>query len=79
MYIPAITMINQRYDGHNRIAANTALGFNGNLFAMFGTLLSGVAMDIWQPEGLMYALTTLVSIFLVFFVIQSLRKQLMDT
>lgn len=68
LYIPAISLVNHRYHGNNRVAANAALGFNGNFFAMCGTLFSGIAMDMWKPNGLLYSIITVVSLFLVFFI-----------
>lgn len=75
IYISAVSVINNRYTGNNRVAANSAIAFNGNIFAMAGTFFAGKAMDIWKPDGLVYSIITMAIIFVIFSAIRGFFKQ----
>ena len=53
MYAVGLTLIGERYQGADLAAANAAFITMYGLGALIGPFLGGVAMDIWDPNGLM--------------------------
>lgn len=51
LYVVAMTLVGQRFRGADLVAANSAFGVLWGLGSLTGPALSGVAMDLWDPEG----------------------------
>lgn len=51
LYIVVLTMIGQRFRGINLTVANAALGMIWGIGSLTGSPITGLAMDIWDPEG----------------------------
>jgi MFS family permease len=66
IYIASISLINEKFHVRNRVAANSAVSMNTNFFGMTGSFCSGIAMDVWQANGLLYSIVAIVLFFLLF-------------
>ena len=62
-YVVAMTIVGQRFQGADLVTANASFGFLWGLGMLVGPVLSGAAMDIWDPDGfpgVLAAVTTIV-------------------
>ena len=50
-YIVAMTLVGERFRGADLVTANASFGLLWGLGILVGPLLSGTAMDIWDPNG----------------------------
>jgi len=68
VYTGAMAIIGQRFSGAELVTANAAVGFLWGLGALMGPTTSGIAMDIWDPNGLpgvVFVLTVLLVVVAV--------------
>ncbi len=59
MYAVGLTLVGERFRGGDLAAANAAFVTMYGLGALVGPSLGGIAMDIWDPNGLMVVLAAL--------------------
>jgi MFS family permease len=50
-YIVAMTLVGERFRGADLVTANASFGLLWGLGILVGPVLSGTAMDIWDPNG----------------------------
>lgn len=74
LYTVSLTIIGAHYNGANLAAANAVYGTIYAVGALAGPLFNGMAMDIWNPVGLLYGAATLYGSFLIFAFWQSTRQ-----
>ena len=65
LYPIALSMAGDRFTGTDLINANAALVIAYGLGAFIGPILGGVAMDLWNPHGMMAVLTILFAALLL--------------
>lgn len=65
MYTVALTMLGQKYTGLALASANAALIFAYNVGAMGGPPMLGQAMDLVDPDGMVYGLGAFFLVFLI--------------
>jgi hypothetical protein len=61
-----MAIVGQRFRGADLVAANAAFGFLWGAGSLTGPILTGAAMDIWDPHGFPAAITVLTVVFVVF-------------
>ena len=59
MYAVGLTLIGERFQGSSLAGANAAFVTMYGLGALFGPLLGGFGMDVWDPNGLMVVMGAL--------------------
>ena len=66
MYTAVLTIIGQRFRGRELVTANVSLGLLWGVGSMVWPPLTGVAMDIWDPEGFPLVLIAASLVFVLF-------------
>lgn len=66
VYTASMAIVGQRFRGADLVAANAAFGFLWGAGSLTGPILTGAAMDIWDPHGFPAAITVLTVVFVVF-------------
>ena len=51
LYSVALTVIGQRFRGNELVVANVAIGVVWGVGSLTGPSITGIAMDIWDPQG----------------------------
>ena len=74
-YTVGLTMIGERFRGGELAAANAAFVMCFEIATLSGPPLAGVAMDIWEPHGLMGLLTIVAILFAAFVVYRGVRRK----
>lgn len=64
VYTIALVILGQRFRGAALSVGNAAFGFCWGLGGLLGPALSGPAMDLWDPHGLLVTISAAVLIFL---------------
>jgi MFS family permease len=64
IYPVALAMAGARFRGAELVGANAALIIAYGAGSLIGPSLGGIAMDLWNPEGLLAALALLFALFL---------------
>ena len=64
LYTVGLTLLGQRFRGADLAAANSAFVMMYSTGALIGPPLSGFAMDIWNPNGLIAAMGGLCAVYL---------------
>ena len=70
VYTASMAIVGQRFRGQELVTANAALGFLWGLGALMGPTTAGVAMDIWDPNGLPGTIVVLTALFVLFAVVR---------
>ena len=81
VYTAAMAIVGQRFRGADLVAANAAFGFLWGAGSLTGPILTGAAMDIWDPDGFPVAITLLAILFVVLAICRRLQvraKRLSD-
>jgi MFS family permease len=65
-WIMAMTLLGQRYRGADLAAGNVGLTIAYGIGSVTGPVISGYAMEIWHPHGLVVPLAVLTGAFAVF-------------
>ncbi|HMM15004.1 MAG TPA: MFS transporter [Parvibaculum sp.] len=65
LYTVGLTLLGQRFRGADLAAANAAFVMMYSTGALVGPPLSGFAMDLWNPHGLIVAMGSLCGIYLI--------------
>lgn len=73
VYTLVLTIAGQRFRGAELATANAAFGVCWGVGAMVGPVLSGTAMDVWDPQGFPAALCLASLIFLAFAAVRRRR------
>ena len=64
IYPVALSMAGERFRGADLVAINAAIIISYGLGSLIGPVLGGVAMDLWNPQGLMAMLALVFVLFL---------------
>ena len=51
MYTVVLTIVGQRFRGRELVTANISIGVLWGIGSLTGPSITGVAMDIWDPQG----------------------------
>lgn len=78
IYIMSLSVIGDKFQGHNLISANATFGIFYAAAALIGPILNGVAMQLWEPNGLMVSCGLIFGIFLIFALSTSRTKAIRD-
>ena len=65
IYTAAMALIGQRFRGPDLVTANAAIGFVWGLGSLTGPVLTGAAMDVWDPNGFSGLLLSVTLLFLI--------------
>jgi MFS family permease len=65
LYTVGLTLLGQRFRGADLAAANSAFVLMYSTGALLGPPLSGLAMDLWNPHGLIAAMGGMCAIYLL--------------
>jgi MFS family permease len=65
MYTVGLTLLGERFKGANLAAANAAFVMMFSLGALVGPPMAGVAMDLWNPHGLIVAMSGLCGLYVL--------------
>jgi MFS family permease len=79
IYTAAMAIVGQRFRGADLVAANAAFGFLWGAGSLTGPVLTGAAMDIWDPHGFPLAITVLSALFVIFAIGRRLQVQTRQT
>lgn len=63
MYTVGLTLLGERFKGANLASANAAFVMMFSLGALIGPPLAGGAMDLWDPHGLIVAMSGLCALY----------------
>jgi MFS family permease len=74
IYSMCLAVIGDQFDSKNLISANATFGIFYASAALLGPLLNGIAMQLWEPNGLMLSCGLIFGGFL-YFAIRATRKQ----
>ncbi len=74
-YTVGLVMIGERFRGGELAAANAAFVMCFEIATMSGPTMAGVAMDLWEPHGLMALLTVVATLFAGFGVYRGVRRK----
>lgn len=66
LYSVSLAYIGDHFSDESLIAANAAFGTIYAAAAIFGPLANGMAMQLWEPQGLMIACAIIFGAFLLF-------------
>ena len=66
LYTVVMTIIGQRFRGMELVVANISIGILWGLGSLTGPSLTGFAMDLWDPHGLVVVFVTASLVFVVF-------------
>ncbi len=75
IYTLAITILGDRFRGAELAAANAAYAFLWGLGSLAGPLISGVAMDLNDPQGLPWTTAVASAAFVIFACVRRLRQR----
>ncbi len=75
IYTVAMTIVGQRFKGEDLITANAAFGVLWGIGSLAGPALGGMAMDIWDPEGLPAVLALASAAFLALALVRQMRRR----
>lgn len=75
IYTVAMTIVGERFRGAELITANAAFGVLWGLGGLVGPSLAGVAMDLWDPHGLMAVLAASCFLFVALTAFRQARRQ----
>jgi MFS family permease len=65
LYIVSLAIIGEKFRGTNLTSANAAFGTLYAVGGLIGPLINGTAMDVWNPDGLLYSAATILGIFIL--------------
>ncbi len=68
LYTLALTMVGQHFRGNELVTATVAIGMVWGIGSLTGPLIAGVAMDIWDPQGLPGTLFISSLLFIIFII-----------
>ena len=66
LYVVILTMVGQRFRGMDLAIANLSIGVVWGVGSLTGPSLTGVAMDVWDPEGFAIVFGVSSTLFLLF-------------
>ena len=74
IYTIGLTLVGERFKGAELASANAAyvMLYAGGLFA--GPMVGGVALDAWNPQGLMAELAAISLIYVIFLILRRKRQ-----
>ena len=73
LYTVAMVLVGQRFRGAALVTATAAIGFLWGVGALTGPTAAGIAMDIWDPEGLSGIMLVITCLFIVFAIGRRIR------
>ncbi len=65
IYSTSLALLSETFRGKDLIAANSAFAMMNSVGGLSGVIVSGVAMDIWGPEGLPYSIAFICIVYLL--------------
>ena len=66
MYTVVLTIIGMRFRGRELVTANISIGILWGIGSLTGPSITGVAMDIWDPQGFPYVFIAAGLLFVLF-------------
>lgn len=78
IYVMSLSVIGDRFKGHNLISANATFGIFYASAALIGPILNGAAMQLWEPNGLMISCGLIFGVFLIFAISASKIQAIRD-
>jgi len=73
VYTVAMVLLGERFRGAELVVANAGFGFLWGLGSLTGPTVSGVAMDLWDPHGLAFALAAAAIAFVALMIVRRLQ------
>ncbi|HEY0106743.1 MAG TPA: MFS transporter, partial [Rhizomicrobium sp.] len=74
IYTIGLTLVGERFQGRDLAGANAAYVMLYALGLLAGPIVEGVALDAWNPTGLMAALAAISLIYMIFLVARRIRR-----
>jgi MFS family permease len=74
IYICGISLLGDKFQGSDLIAANSVLSIMNAAGAFSGIAITGIAIDIWGDNGLIISLTLSFAIFLIFNILSLVKR-----
>ncbi len=74
IYICGMSLLGDKYQGGDLVAANSVLSIMNAAGAFSGITFAGMAINYWGDNGLIISLTLIFAIFLIFNILSLIRK-----
>ena len=75
IYTLGLTFLGQRFQGPDLARANAGYVMSYAAGLLIGPAIEGVALDLWNPNGLMVALAVVIAAYLAFLVVSPVQPR----